>query len=295
VDKLTPNDPDTLALFAEILLARGQEERAVRLLDLAVTSKGDSARVRTARAKYFNSRGKVSEALQEFELAVAAAPEDVDLALARARALAAARRYMDAATAMDEILLARPTDINVQVAAAEVKLAAGDPDGAQQMADTILARQAKHLRALFVRARAIETSAPAEPVRAIGAYRQVLAVEPGHAESLARLWPLYLKDRAKTDAIATLEHLRLLGEADRAAELELAALYNETGINPAAGLKIVEAALKHEPDNARLVKLRKELAAKAPRAPSSAGGPVRGPPVEGGGRGIEIMRGGRTN
>ena len=283
VDKEHPNDPETLALYAEILIARGQEERAVELLDAAVAKNADSARVRTARARYFYSRGKVNEALREFEIAVKAAPDDMELAMSRARALASAQKYDEASKAMEEVVSARPTDLNAQASLAEVKLLAGDTAGAEGIADGVIARQPKNGRALYVRARAIELQSGGDLVRAINAYREVIEADPSQAEALGRLWPLYLKRGLKPDAITSLEHLLMLGESDARTELELATLYAETGINASRGLKMVEAQLKRDPENARLLKLKKDLQAKVGKSNTS--------PVGGGSGRVQVMKG----
>jgi tetratricopeptide (TPR) repeat protein len=283
IDRAAPGNPETLALYAEILIARGDEERAVRLLDVAVASGQDSARVRLARARYFNSRGKVEPALREFELAARADPGNPNVALARARALSAARRFEEAAEVMEEVVLARPSDLNVQASLAEVKLMAGETAAAQQIAEAVIARQANNGRALYVRARAIEDQSADDPVRAINAYRRVVDADANQVEALSRLWRLQAKVGEQTEAITALEHLLLLGEATSEEEIELAGLYGDTGINVARGLKLVAAAYGREPGNPRLPAIKRALEEKA-RALPPRGGP---------GSGIQVLKGGR--
>ncbi len=276
-----PSNPDTLALYAEVLLARGEEERAVRLLDAAVAASGDSVRVRTARARSFYSRGKVNEAIREFDLAVQAAPSDPDAAIARARALATAGQPEDAKAAMDALVAARPTDLRVQAVQAEIKLLVGDVDGALDAAEGVLARQPTNGKALYVRARAVERNveqAGGDLTRAINAYREVIEAHPGQAEALGRLWRLYQKSGDRNGAMVALEHLLMLGETTPDEEVELAEMYAKTGVNTGRGLRLINAALQRMPGEPRFLQIRAELTKK--HKPPGPKGPV-------------ILRGGR--
>ncbi|MFN7135384.1 MAG: tetratricopeptide repeat protein, partial [Myxococcales bacterium] len=240
--------------------------------------------VRTARARYFYSRGKVNEAIREFDLAVQAAPEDPDAAMARARALATARRHEEARQAIDALADARPTDLNVQATQGEIKLLIGDVEGALDAAENVLARAPRHAKALYVRARAVEKNieeTQADPVRAINAYREVIAVNPAQAEALARLWRLYLKRGERNDAMSTLEHLLLLGETTPEEEVELASLYADSGVNAQRGLRLINVALQREPGEPRYLKIKAELEKKAKLSRAGSG------------PGVQILRGGR--
>lgn len=287
LDKESPGDADTMALLAEVLIAKRQEERAVQLLDSAVEAHPNSPRVRTARAKYFYSRGKVQEALHEFELASQAAPEDTEIGLARARLMASAGQAEEAASLMDEMVKARPTDLNAQSSLAEVKLLADDVAGAREVAEGVIAHQPRNARALYVRARAIEMQSPDDPVRAINAYRQALEAEEDQTESLSRLWRLYLKQGQRGDAISILEKLQVIGDATSEEETELMAQYAETGINVSRGLKMCEESLKKDPGNARLLSIRAQLQLRLKTDPGSR------PRGGGGGSGIQVIKGGR--
>lgn len=284
IDRLYREDPanaDTLALYAEVLLARGEEGRAVRLLDAAVTASGDSVRVRMARARYFYSRGKVKEALREFDLAVQADPNDPEPAIARARALATAGQDADAKSAIDALVAARPNDLRVQAVQAEIKLLVGDVEGALYAAEAVLARQPTNGKALYVRARAVERNVEesgGELVLAINAYREVIAAHPGQVEALGRLWRLYQKQGDKNGAMVALEHLLMLGETTPDEEVALASLYAETGVNPSRGLRLINAALARIPGEPRYLKIKAQL--EKQRKPSKPKGPV-------------ILRGGR--
>jgi predicted Zn-dependent protease len=283
LDSAQPGEVDTLALLAEVLIAQRQEERGLRLLDAAVAAAPDAARVRSVRAKYFASRGKVAEALRDYEAGVRAAPDDVDLSLGRARALAAAGRMGEATAQMEEVVRRRPKDTEVQAGLAEMKLLAGDLSGADQAAQQVLGRHPRNARALYVRARIIETGSSADPVRAINAYREAMDADPGQAEALRHLFRLYLKHGDKTDAMSALEHLHLLGEITDEEELELAALYADTGISAQRGLEIIAEALRREPGSARCLALKQKLEAKAAAMPKR-----RAP-----GSGVQILRGGK--
>ncbi|MGC4122376.1 MAG: tetratricopeptide repeat protein [Myxococcales bacterium] len=285
VNGLSPGDADTMALLAEVMIAKRQEETAVQLLDQAVEAHPNSARVRTARARYFFSRGRVNEALREFELAAEAAPEDTEIGLARARAMAASGQTAEAAELMGKIVAARPTDLNAQSSLAEVLLLADKVEEAQSVAKAVIDKQPKNGRALYVRARAIEVQSADDPVRAINAYQQAIEGDPNQTEALSRLWRLYLKQNQKNDAISMLERLRILGEATPDEDVELIGLYADTGINPVEGLKMCNEALKRDPGNGKLLGFKKQLEAKAPRL-------NRPKPGEAGG-GIQVIKGGK--
>jgi len=267
LDRANPGDADTMALLAEVLIAKRQEERAVRLLDSAVEAHPDSARVRSARAKYFYSRGKVNEALREFELAAKAAPDDAEIGLARARALASAGQAEQAARLMNDIVSARPTDMSAQASLAEVKLLAKDIDGAREVAEGVIAHQPKNGRALYVRARAIELQSGDDVVRAINAYREAIEADPEQTEALSRLWLLYDKQGQTGDAISTLERVVALGEATPEEEIALVKLYVKTGYHLAQAQHMAEEGLKKDPGNADLLALKRTLDAQVHTRP----------------------------
>ncbi len=278
LDQGSPGDAETQALLAEILIAKGQEERAVRLLDAAVGTNPDSARVRMVRARYFSSRGKVTEALHEYELAYKATPSDAELAMAYARALAGAQRIEDAAEVVQQLLAARPTDLNAQAMLAEVKMLGGEAAEAKKIAEGVIAKHPRNGRALLVRAWAMEQE---DPNRAVGAYRKVLEEDPGQSEALGRLYKLYLKRGDKAEAIAALERLQIAGDMTQDDELELDALYADTGINVSRARASLDQILKRDPGCVRCGDIKRELEKKS----RATGG--------GGGSGIQIIKGSR--
>ena len=67
-------------------------------------------------------------------------------------------------------------------------------------------------------------------------------------------------------------------------EVELAALYGETGINVSRGLKLISAAIARDPGNPRHSAIKRALEEKARALPPRGGGP---------GSGIQVLKGGR--
>lgn len=284
IEEAAPGDADTMAVRAELLLADGAEDDAVLLLDQAVRANPSSRSVRLTRARYFLERENAEAAAGELSAALSLAPGDPRLTFLYARALFDLGRLADASAVLEELLKARPADLRLQGILAEVKLADGNPAEAISLTESILAASPGDSLALFVRAHAIELSNPNTPMPAIGAYRQIVQLQPNHAQALHRLWKLLVDAGEKTEALTALERLLTLEQITPQEEVELAALYAETALNLPRAKRLIEAALKRDPGNARLLEISAKIKARMKEVP---------PRSSRQGSGIQIIKGGR--
>lgn len=267
VEETAPGDADTLTVRAELLLADGAEDDAVILLDQAVRANPNSTYVRLTRARYFLARDNAEAAGGELSAAQGLLPGDPEITFLHARALFELERLDEANALLEDLLKSRPADLRLQGILAEVKLAGGNPAEAISLAESILATSPGDAQALFVRARAIELSNPNSPMPAIGAYRQIVTVHPNHLQALHRLWKLLVGAGEKTEAVTTLERLLTLEKITPEEEIELAALYAETALNLPRAKRLVEAALKADPGDARLIELSAKIRARMKEIP----------------------------
>lgn len=284
IEAAAPGDADTMAVQAELLLADGAEDGAVLLLDQAVRANPSSLYVRLTRARYFLDRDNAEAAAGELSAAASLAPGDPQIAFLHARALFDLERLSEAGALLEDLLRSRPADLRLQGILAEIKLAEENPAEAISLAESILASSPNDPQALFVRARAIELSNPNTSMPAIGAYRQIVKIHPNHVQALHRLWKLLVTVGEKTEAVTALERLLTLEKITPEEEIELAALYAETALNLPRAKRLIEAALKGDPGDPRLIEISAKIRARMKEVP---------PRSSRQGSGIQIIKGGR--
>jgi tetratricopeptide (TPR) repeat protein len=252
-----PSDGESVALQAEILSLRGDDDRATKLFDAALTLSPESAGVRLARERYFVTKGKMDAALAELDGALKTAADDPDVATERAKLLCKMKRYEEARETMEAVAKRRPTDLAAQAGLAEIQMLSGDLPAARVSAENVLARQPHSGRALYVRARAIEEEGDLE--RASAAYRAVLDADPTQADTLSRLAAVSLKLGRNGDAMTALERLYFSREATLDEEVQLASLYAETGIDKQRAAHIADECLKRSSGDEQCLKIKKQV------------------------------------
>ncbi|NMO22879.1 tetratricopeptide repeat protein [Pyxidicoccus fallax] len=272
-----PDDPEAKAVEAEILLLKGDELLAANLMDRLLAQDAGLTSARLLRARYFLNSGFPEMA--EADLGAVQGPEAArtDVVTLRARVLLALSRPADAEAALRKLVEAEPRNAEALAWLAETVLAQGRVPDAQTLVDKALQLRPSLPRAQYVRGRVQEEQGDRRGAEE--SYRFALTAEPRFAAAHSRMWRLHLKAERKAEAQASLERLLTLGEASLEEKAALAGLYATLQTKVSQGLKLIDEALKREPDNAEYLRTKKALTALLPK-PKKRSGPI-------------IIRGGR--
>jgi tetratricopeptide (TPR) repeat protein len=288
VQSKKPDDPDAKVAEAEILLVKGDEVFAAKLMDRLLQENPQLTSARLLRARYFLTNGYADMADQDLgqigpegqkdpDVVLMKArtngyadmaeqdlgqigPEgqkDPDVVLLKARVLNALKRYEDAAALLQPLVDRDPRDSELMCQLAETKLLAGHAEEAQTLVDQALAQRENFPRALYVRGRAFEEQK--DKRGAFDNYLFALKTDPNFPPVLSRIWRIYREQDRKAEAMAALEKLLFMKEASPEERRALAELYAETGLNLDRGKKLVDELLKQTPNDQELKDLRKDL------------------------------------
>lgn len=256
IQRERPDDPDAKVLEAEILLLKGEETLAANLMD-RLAAEAPTAALWLLRARYFFNNDRADVAIVELGRIAAPEADSAEVVQLKARALNALRRHDEAEVLLRGLLARRPRDEEALALVAETILFQGKPAEAQQMIDEALALRPTNPRALYVRARAFE--AQGELQRAAENYQYALRADPGFAPALSRTWRIFQHRGEKGEAMAALERLLVMGEASLEERVALAELYAETRINLRRARRIIDEAVRLEPENQRFKSLRARI------------------------------------
>ncbi|MBX5483428.1 MAG: tetratricopeptide repeat protein [Myxococcaceae bacterium] len=289
IQRRQPDNAAAKVLEAEILLLKGEEQLAATLMDRLVAScVQDGVLVQRdtpcegppeawlLRARYFFNSSRADLAEADLAHITGQAAEGREVIQLRARVLNELKRHEEAEAVLRKILQRNPRDTEVLAQLAETILYEGRPAEAQQLVDEALALKPTYPRALYVRARALE--AQGELKRAAENYQYALKSDPSFAPALSRIWRIYDHRGEKAEAMSALERLFFMGEASLEEKVALAELYAQSQSNVSRGRKLIEEALRRDPENERY----KEIRAKLIKAGANIDRP----------RGPIIMRGG---
>lgn len=256
VQKNKPNDPNAKVVEAEILLVSGEELLAAKLMDRLLEENPANAAARLLRARYFLNSGYPDMAEQDLATVTGSAAKEPELVAIRASALNQLKRYEEAVKLLQPLLDADPRNAELLAQLAETKLNLAATTEAQALIDRALTAKPKLPRALYVRARILESQG--ELRVAVENYQLALRVDPAFGPALSRIWRIHDHRGEKGEAMASLERLIYLNEATLEEKVALAEIYADTGNQLERAKKLVAEALRHEPDAPRL----KELAAR---------------------------------
>lgn len=253
----SPDDPEAKVAEAEVLLARGDELLAAKLMDRLLEENAGLASARVLRARYFFANAQPELALQDLDFLAGDDAKEVPVVALRARVLNDLGRNEDAATLLEQIVAERPKDSEVLALLAETKLLMGQSGDALMLVDQVLSDQPKWARALYVRGRAMEEQE--NEAQAATDYEAALKTDPNFAPALSRLWRIYDKRKQKADAMNALERLFFLNEISAQEKVALASHYADTWANVERGNKLIDEALRREPKNLEYLKIKKKL------------------------------------
>ncbi|MHB8879151.1 MAG: tetratricopeptide repeat protein [Myxococcaceae bacterium] len=272
-----PDDPDAKVVEAEILLLSGEEMLAAKLMDRLLTEHPDLTAARLLRARYFLNSGYADMAEADLSAIKGEGATQTEVVEFRARVLNNLKRYDEAVAALKPLIDANPRDAELIAQLAETKLNLGQLNEAQALVDQALALKPKFARALYVRARALETQG--ELKQAAENYQYALRSDPSFGPALSRIWRIYQHRGEKGEAMSALEHLFFMNDASAEEKVALAELYAESHTNLDRAKKLIDEALRREPENTRYRQIKTAIG----KVPGS--GPKTG--------GIIIMKGGR--
>ena len=266
VQSRKPDDVEAKVVEAEILLLSGDEVLAAKLMDRLLQENPALVPARVLRARYFMQNGYSDVALKDLELVPEAVSGQTEIIELKARVLNNLKRYEESEKLLEPMIAANPRNPDLVGLLAETELYLGKVDAAQARIDQALALRPRFARALYVRGRTLE--AQGDLRLATEQYQFALKSDPGFAPALSRLWPIYEKKAEKTEAMSALEHLFYMNEATVEEKVALASLYAETGVNKDRGRKLIEEAVRVQPDNAAFKEVKDRLGkAPVPRAP----------------------------
>jgi tetratricopeptide (TPR) repeat protein len=270
VQSKKPDDPEAKVAEAKILLVKGDEVFAAKLMDRLIKEFPQLTSARLLRAEYFLTNGYPDMAEQDLAGIGPEAQKENDVVLLKARVLNAQKRYEEAGALLDPLVQRDPRDSDLSCQLAETKLLSGKVEQAQQLVDQALAQRDNFPRALYVRGRAFEELKDRQA--AFDNYQLALKADPSFAPALSRIWRIYRERDRKGDAISALERLLLVNEAAPDERKALVELYSETGLNTERAHKLIDELLKDKPNDPELKDLKKRLGhTKTAKAAKSSG------------------------
>ncbi|WP_044890623.1 tetratricopeptide repeat protein [Myxococcus hansupus] len=267
-----PDDAEAKSVEAEVLWLKGDELLAANLMDRLLTQDPSLASARLLRARYFLVSGFPDLAEADLNAVKGEEGERSDAVTLRARVLLALSRPQDAEEALRKLVDAQPQNADALAWLAETVLLQGRRTDAQALVDQALQLNPRLARALYVRGRSLEEQGDRRGAEE--AYRFALSAEPRFAPVHSRMWRIHLKADRATDAQESLERLLGLSEATLEEKAQLAALYARMQTKVTQGLKLIEEALKREPENADYLRTQKTLTGLLPKPKKKPSGPV---------------------
>lgn len=270
----SPDDPDAKTVEAEIMLRLGKELEAGTLLDRLVKEHPTLVRARIVRARYFLNVGNPKDA--DLDLSALPPTDELRLELTTLRVLIllALERHQDAAAVLEPVVRDMPRDADLMALTAQVRLQQQKPDEAATWVSKALQLQPALPRALFVRGLIAQARGDARQAEAD--FEAALRADPRFVPAHRALWQAAARRGDRLAAMASLERLIGMGEADFEERVALARLCAETGRSVGRGLKLAEEALAREPGSEALKALvvqLKKLRGPAHK-PAVADGPV---------------------
>jgi tetratricopeptide (TPR) repeat protein len=254
-----PDDPEAKTMEAEILFLKGDVLLAAKLMDRLLAENPSLTSARLLRARYFLNEKQLEQAEQDVSMVDPRDEKKSEVVSLRARVLNELGRSEEAASLLERIIEADPKDADALALLAETKLLMGKGGEAQVLVDRILSMEPRSARALYVRGRALEQQRRLDD--AITDYRSALMSDSNFTPALKRMWRVYDKQGNKPEAIDALEQLFFLNDIEADEKVQLARYYSETWANVERGEKLIAEALRKDPKNKELLKIKAKLAA----------------------------------
>jgi len=258
-----PDDAGAKVVEAEILLIKGEELLAAKLMDRLIEENPGLIEARLLRVRYFLNSGYPEVAEQDISGIEGKDAKRPEVVLMHARILTRLAKHEEAAEALTQLVEENPDNIDALGQLAEAKLNLGKNTEALDLVEKVLRIRARYPRALFVRARVLE--AQGDKAGAEENYNYALSADPHFAPALSHIWRMQQEAGLKSEAQETLQRLYKLGEASLEEKVALAQMYADSKSNLERGRKIVEELLQREPGNPKYVALKATLTPVPPK------------------------------
>ncbi|HVG58440.1 MAG TPA: tetratricopeptide repeat protein [Hyalangium sp.] len=268
IQSQNPDDPKAKVVEAEILLIKGDELLAAKLMDRLIEEDPEFIEARLLRVRYFLNSGYTEVAEQDIASLTGKEAKRPEVVIMHARILGKLSKHEEAAELLTQFLEQNPENVDAAGQLAEVKLNLGKMSEAQDLVDKVLRVRSRYPQALYVRARILE--AQGDKKGAEENYDYALSADPNFAPALSRRWRMQQDARQWQESRLTLEKLYKLGEASLEEKVALAELYADSKTNLERGQKIVNELLHLDPANAKYVALKAALT-PAPKKKKSSG------------------------
>jgi len=268
IQSQNPDDPKAKVVEAEILLIKGDELLAAKLMDRLIEEDPEFIEARLLRVRYFLNSGYTEVAEQDIASLTGKEAKRPEVVIMHARILGKLSKHEEAAELLTQFLEQNPENVDAAGQLAEVKLNLGKMSQAQDLVDKVLRVRSRYPQALYVRARILE--AQGDKKGAEENYDYALSADPNFAPALSRRWRMQQDARQWQESRLTLEKLYKLGEASLEEKVALAELYADSKSNLERGQKIVNELLHLDPGNAKYVALKAALT-PAPKKKKSSG------------------------
>jgi tetratricopeptide (TPR) repeat protein len=269
IQRKRPDDPDAKVVETEALLIKGEELLAAKLMDRLVEENPGLIEARLLRVRYFLNSGYPEVAEQDISGIEGEAAKRPEVVLMRARILTRLNKHEEASEALTQLVEENPDNVEALGQLAEAKLNLGKNTEATDLVDKVLRIRARYPRALYVRARVLESQG--DKKGAEENYEYALSADPHFAPALSRIWRMQQEAGLKTEAQETLQRLYKLGEASLEEKIALAQMYADSKSNLERGRKIVEELLQREPGNPKYVALKAALTPVPPKKKRPSG------------------------
>ena len=252
-----PDDPDAKVVEAEILLIKGDEVLAAKLMDRLVDENPGLIDAHLLRVRYFLNSGYPDVADQDISSITGKDALRPEVVLLHARILTKLEHHDKAAEILTRLVEDQPDNIDALGMLAETKLILGKNSEAQDLVEKVLRLSASSPRALYVRARSMEAQGDLNGAKEN--YGYALNANPRFAPALSRVWRMQQAAGEKAEATESLQKLYKLGEASLEEKVALVEMYAANKTNSDQGRKIIDELLKREPGNPRYVALKAAL------------------------------------
>ncbi len=176
------------------------------------------------------------------------------------------------------LVQAEPQNAEALAWLAETVLAQGRRTDAQALVDQALQLRPRLARALYVRGRVLEEAKDRRGAEE--SYGFAVKAGPRFAPALSKMWRVHMDADRLPEAQELLERLLATGEASLDEKAALAGLYARFQMQVTRGLKLIDEALKRDPENEEYLRIKKSLQGLLPKPKKRPSGPV-------------IIRGGR--
>jgi len=184
-----PKDNDALLLKGKVALKKGDATEAVSLFRQVLRDQPNNANVHQLLANALNRTGSPDVAREHMEKAVALDPKNITRRIQLAGLLGKTGKHKQALDLLDVALKETPDDLNILKAKSSIQAVQGDKTGMENTLNTIRERHPELAQADFKLGQLFFSEK--QYTKAAAAYRTALDKQPDYVEALAGLLDVY--------------------------------------------------------------------------------------------------------